>query len=334
MRRYTKKFVGWIAPLLVLGSSGVSLGSDHGDTPQLVGAGRHDTRITDLFAFRRSNNLVLIVCTNPAIPPSVATYQFPSDLTLKVYIDNNSAVSFASAADNALYGGTILNPAGIQEDITFTLTFNGAGTPQLATAGLPGGPGSVQLFSGLRDDPFIRGPVIGRNVAAIVMELPLASVIASQSTLLIWATADIDDFATPFEEFVGRSLRSQQAPFLAMNTLPPWQHQAVLGVVPDVMIYNTAAAAGFPNGRRLDDDVVDLVYAVDPTLVQGVVNTDAPFPSANDKPFLPQFPYLAAPHVAGPIPTASAWGLVVLMLVLLTVGKIAFSSRPAPALPS
>lgn len=332
MPRYTGKSLGWIAPLLFLGTAGVSVGSDHGDTPQLVGAGRHDTRITDLFAFRQSNNLVLIVCTNPAIPPSVTSYQFPSDLTIKIHIDNNSPVSFTNPGDNALYGGTILNPAGIQEDITFTLTFNGAGTPQLSTAGLPGGPGSVQLFTGLRDDPFIRGPVIGRNVAAIVMELPLASVVASQSTLLIWATADIDDFATPFEEMVGRSLRSQQAPFLAMNTLHPSQHQAVLGAVPDVMIYNTAAAAGFPNGRRLDDDVVDMVYAVDPTLVQGVVNTDAPFPSTNDKPFSSHFPYLAAPHVAGPIPTVSAWGLLVLMLVLLTASKIAFSTRAAPPL--
>ena len=53
--------------------------------------------------------------------------------------------------------------------------------------------------------------------------------------------------------------------------------------------------AGFPNGRRLEDDVVD----IDLQLVAGIL-MDNPVPlgdgvDRNDKPFLSQFPYLAAP---------------------------------------
>ena len=58
--------------------------------------------------------------------------------------------------------------------------------------------------------------------------------------------------------------------------------------------------AGFPNGRRLDDDVVDIALRV----VMGVllpdhdpdVDTLGDGVDANDKPFQSEFPYLAYPH--------------------------------------
>jgi len=53
--------------------------------------------------------------------------------------------------------------------------------------------------------------------------------------------------------------------------------------------------AGYPNGRRLEDDVVD----IDLEVIAGIL-VDNPVPvgdgvDENDKPFLSQFPYLAAP---------------------------------------
>jgi Domain of unknown function (DUF4331) len=53
--------------------------------------------------------------------------------------------------------------------------------------------------------------------------------------------------------------------------------------------------AGYPNGRRLEDDVVD----IDLQVIAGIL-VDNPVPvgdgvDENDKPFLPQFPYLAEP---------------------------------------
>jgi hypothetical protein len=264
--------------------------SDHGDTPLQGGVARPDANLTDLHAFVRGSELVLAVCTNQAIPPGVTQYLFPSDLTLRIHIDNDSEVSFNDPTANALYGGTIPDPAQIHQDITFRITFHGSGQPALHTSGLPGGSQGIQLFAGLRDDPFIRGPRIGRNVAAVVITLPLSRILNGQSTLLLWATSDVPGISGPFCDLAGRSLRSMFPEGAVMNTLTPAQQFKKWGLIPDVMIYDTSRPAAFPNGRELADDVVDIVG--DPR----VLMNDFPFPSANDVPFLSVFPYLAPPH--------------------------------------
>jgi hypothetical protein len=270
--------------------------SDHADTPLLVSTGRHDARISDLFAFTRGNRLVLILNTNPAIPASVTTYAWPSDLKLQIAIDNDSEVSFNNVKSNLTYGGTIVNPRGIREDIVFNIDFPN-GTPRLKVKGLHGGTKQIRFFAGLRDDPFIRGPQIGKNIAGIVIDLPLGAVLKDSSTILLWGTSRVGDVAGPILDLVGRSLRSQLAENLSLNGLHPRLHRLKLGMVPDVMIYDTSLPAEFPNGRELTDDVVNLVAAIDPSpSAQNVLNTDAPFPSENDVPFLSEFPYLAEPR--------------------------------------
>lgn len=275
------------APLLMLGPCF----ADHGDTPALQSIGRHDARITDLHAFVRGSDLVLSLCTNPAIPMGLSSYQFPSDLTLEIAVDNNSPVTFNDANDLTIFGGTLTKPGRVFEDIVFRVTFDNQGNPKLRTTGLsPAAQNSIQLFAGLCDDPFIRGPRIGFNVAAVVIQIPLVHVIKNQSTLLLWATAQIPGVSGPFVELSGRSLRSM---FLAndfMNTEHPRDHFKLHGVVPDVMIYDTSKPAAFPNGRELTDDVVDLVGE------PSILANDAPFPSTNDVPFLTVFPYLAPPQ--------------------------------------
>jgi hypothetical protein len=295
----------------MLGSSGSARAADHDDTPALKEAPRHEARITDLHVFTRSQagagrkkreNLVLSLSTNPTIPPDAATYAFPSDLTLAIHIDRNSKVAFDDAEASAKYGGTVMRPGKISPEITFTVTFDEAGEAALDVDGLEEGV-PIQFFAGLRDDPFIRGPRQGRNVGSVVIELPLQVVAGGKNgkTLLVWATSTVP---RPLEGAMGdlgaRALRSQLAPEIELNDFDPSRHHSELGLVPDVVIFDTSKAANFPNGRILGDDVVDLV--ADP----GVRSTDCPvpgdpvkcFPMSNDKAFLETFPYLAAPHPA------------------------------------
>ncbi len=76
-------------------------------------------------------------------------------------------------------------------------------------------------------------------------------------------------------------------------------------VIPDTLTINLAAASGFPNGRRLQDPVIDATLAVilldltkhaPDTLAKLPLN-----PPANDVAFRTGFPYLAAPQGTPPL---------------------------------
>ena len=289
------RFLGFsaIAGLLALSLTVVPAvqSADHGDTPLLIRLDRPDARLTDLHAFRRDDNLVIVLNSNPAIPVEVTNYVFSPDLTFEINIDRNSPVRFDHLDDLETFGGTVVQPNRIREDIVFKITFKKDGSPHLQIRGLSHRQQrDVQLFTGLRDDPFIRGNRIGKNVASIVLEAPLRHIRKQQSTLLLWATANAHDIQGLQVEHVGRALRSMFEENDKMNTLHPKWHQRVLGVQPDVMIFDTDLPAAFPNGRVLTDDVVNLVG--DPR----VLANDHPCPIENDVPFLIEFPYLAPPN--------------------------------------
>jgi hypothetical protein len=280
----------WYLCALLLALALPAVASDHADTTLLRSLGRHDARLTDLIVFTREDRLVLVLCSNPAIPVGARDYTFPPDLTLRIAIDNDSEVSFDDPEALAAYGGTVVRPDRIREEAVFEVTF-AKGRARLRVEGMPGGiEQQVSFFHGLRDDPFIRGPRIGRNVAAVVLEMPLSSVLGPQPTLLVWATSKIPEVQGPISELAGRALRSQLDENMALNTLHPSQHFARLGVPPDVVIFDTSRPAAFPNGRELTDDVIDLV--ADPRQLAD----DAPFPAENDLPFLAGFPYLPPPQ--------------------------------------
>lgn len=81
--------------------------------------------------------------------------------------------------------------------------------------------------------------------------------------------------------------------------------QAAPIVVPDVLRINPSADAGFPNGRRLQDQVIDVTLAVvlldlDAGGQSATTLADIPLnPSENDAEFSSTFPYLAAPGSGG-----------------------------------
>jgi hypothetical protein len=90
----------------------------------------------------------------------------------------------------------------------------------------------------------------------------------------------------------------QGAEMIRLNTsIPPtaWEHQDRLGLL-------AGQNDGFPNGRRLIDDVTDIElralaggtpFTPDFNIAPNNALTDGV--DANDKPFLPTFPYLASP---------------------------------------
>jgi hypothetical protein len=75
-------------------------------------------------------------------------------------------------------------------------------------------------------------------------------------------------------------------------------------LLPDVLILNTSGPlvinnipfTGYPNGRRLKDDVIDTSFAVlaNAGVLPSNVTTDCV--NSNDVPFMNSFPYLAPPH--------------------------------------
>jgi hypothetical protein len=235
---------------------------------------------------------VLALCTDPAIPPGVTDYLYPSDLTLEINIDRHSKVRFTDNEDLIQYGGTLARPMTVVADCRIRITFDDEGVPKVRAVGIdPRDLQAAPFFAGLRDDPFIRKPRAGRNVAAVVLEVPLKSVAKDADALLLWATTTVPDVDGPTGDHAGRALRSM---FIdPANVLTPSQQFRQLGMVPDVVILNRWLPSGFPNGRLLTDDVVDLAVDIPGGTLPG---EDPTFPTENDVPFLATFPYLAAPH--------------------------------------
>ncbi len=290
--------------LLLLGSTlnmQTVIASDHADTAFLKEISRHDARLTDFYAFIKQKNLVLVLAIDPTIKAGTSDYIFPTDVVYRMFIDSNSKVSYYDEQANITYGGTVKYPKKIKEDIIFEVTFDANNTPTLNIKGLKKkAVEKIKLFSGLRDDPFIVSIRIGKNIAAIVLEMPLDLItddnyymehdIKVRDTLLLWTTSSVSAINGEEQEFIGRAFRSTFPENDAMNTLHPRLHYSELSVAPDVIFLNLKQPIGYPNGRLLTDDVVDLI--ADPRILA----IDIPSPTENDVPFLAKFPYLAPPQ--------------------------------------
>ncbi|OZA92886.1 MAG: hypothetical protein B7X57_06785 [Erythrobacter sp. 34-65-8] len=109
-----------------------------------------------------------------------------------------------------------------------------------------------------------------------------------------------------------------------LNQIVPGTGSTVAGlIVPDTITVDLSKPAGFPNGRRLQDPVIDItlaaifldldVHAPD-TLFRIPLN-----PPANDRPFRPDFPYLALPQGNPPLSGSD------------TATTFAFADQPASA---
>jgi len=327
MKRICAAFVG-SAFLLVAGSA---LASDHADPVELdvLEAG-----ITDLHVFPEGELLIVSFAVRRSLSASPPYELEPFEYA--IHMDLDSAVTYDSAEDRARYGGTIVDPAGVSADVTLRFKLNDdASLREKAFSGLQDEE-AVQVWTGVRDDPFIFPPFFGTNVIAIVLAIPFTAFPPGQQDWLLWGTTIRLSDGEQIDH-VGRSIRTQLPRFGFLNTLPPSRQVAAIhaqadrgtriqkllmrlfppavnlfqplfairpyDLAPDVMVFTTRYPVGYPNGRLLTDDVVLLTCQFGDCLLYELTYAGFkqwPRATLNDKPFLSEFPYLAEPWPVKP----------------------------------
>jgi hypothetical protein len=358
------------AALLAVVLASAAGAADHRDAP-LVSV-RRDLDITDVYAFISPSNsqaLTLVLTVDPLLAPGTSG-PFNSKGTYQLLIDTdgnakpNAVFNFRFKKPDA-EGQQAVKVAATGLGGRFRARGTTEQTIQLPRSGL--------LFTGLRDDPFFFdqtnsrngftfcGPdaadtFAGTNVGAIVVEIP-ANLLRS-NTIGVWGatrrgTRQLDRLGLPLvnELVIGLADKDRY------NKLPPARDERVFGtnvaaglgrlgndpttaaaladvIQPDVLSFSLDLPTAFPNGRRLEDDVVDVTLAQ----LRGATPTDCV--DANDMAFQNTFPYLGQPHVPGGTATTTTTTLpggAVLALGYLHLQPglsiVCGSVTTAPALP-
>ena len=84
---------------------------------------------------------------------------------------------------------------------------------------------NIEVWTGVRDDPFIFPAFFGTNVVAMVLRIPITCFPDGQRDWIVWATSHEGKRQI---DHVGRSLRTQNPRFELLNTLPPAEHAAAV----------------------------------------------------------------------------------------------------------
>ena len=252
----------------------------------------------------------------------------PSGIAEEAVLDYH--VDFAADGENseASLNATLSNIQGIpgQPNVVIEGRKSLDGMRDITVA-KPWKQGEINVQAGVFDDPFIFPRFFRSNVVGIVTSIPLARLHRpdGQSVrgrpILLWATTHLPDGKVA--DHVGRSLRTQLPRFGYINEMHPSKHVAEITRVhaeptlmenglatflapleahrhydsaPDVMVYDLARPAKFPNGRWLADDVSQTLADAGETLLYELSYTESkqvPRATTNDKEFRATFPYLA-----------------------------------------
>ncbi|MCC6317605.1 MAG: DUF4331 family protein [Gemmatimonadaceae bacterium] len=150
-----------VAAFAAVASAGVVLASDHQDTPDVELSPRMD--INDVYAFPGSapDRIALVLTTSsPITPAGAATAAFDPDLLYQIKVDNTGdgvedrVLQFTFDGSGTNQRVTMRGPvAPAMTGATSTLVTSGP-TLTGATNVTLGSAGGVQLFAGIRDDPF------------------------------------------------------------------------------------------------------------------------------------------------------------------------------------
>ena len=187
--------------------------------------------------------------------------------------------------------------------------------------------GAYRFYGGLRSEPFFADPDgfvdnmrwtskdgwAGKNIFGIVLDVPNSD-LGPQPQLGIWGRtmALVHGVLSPVNQ-MGRPGNNVLRQGADTNTIPPVQqredffsqylatfktfgysdtdaNRLTLEWLPDILPYNYLNADGYPNGRKLTDDIVDSLVEI---MTLGKMKDDLVDPHTN---YLAEFPYLGTPH--------------------------------------
>ncbi len=324
-----------------LAAIGPASAADRGDAP--LSKANHAEDIADVYTFNGAGgNIVFVMTVNPLTMPG-DTPTFDQNGLYQLKIDNNG-----DAVPDVTYNVTFGAPDSTGAQTVLVQKATGASADSLAASGTQvvtgvttvgtAAPvintnGNVQLFAGLRDDPFFfdltafkaglafRNPgndfFKGLNVSAIVLSVPPSDFEASGSTKAgVWGLTSknsqvIDRMGRPAINtvFIPAGMKDAFNNTKPLDDVATWKSTLVSSLnglksdpkladalLPDILTFDTSKPLNFLNGRALTDDVIDAELQ----LITG--NPAASDFVSNDSTFLPSFPYVGAPNTA-PAPT-------------------------------
>lgn len=215
---------------------------------------------------------------------------------LTACVTNGESDASATTGNTPTTGGTTSDGSGGTTNITTPTTTDGT------TAGPTTGGGGQFVFDETPPDELVQVDRMGMPAVA-------ASVISANMKDAYNEATPADDAASTFVPDIITNLVALHAALdddlagIGLTPCDPMTKCANQGaplVVPDTLKINVGETSGFPNGRRLDNPVIDLTLAVimlDLALHPVDSFANIPLnPPANDKEFLADFPYLATPH--------------------------------------
>lgn len=153
------------------------------------------------------------------------------------------------------------------------------------------------VFTSAQGGPLLTNPLLAQALAALYgVNVPAAGR-TDIVQLVQFHISMASDGSNPIGPFKGMTYGLTPADILRLDvSLPPptdfsSNPKGALGVVAGT----TDANIGFPNGRRLQDDVVDIEESVISGVLRNAGANLGDGVNANDQPFMTHFPYLATP---------------------------------------
>ena len=320
-------FEGILKGLAIAGVAGLATlapsAADHRDGPIIIGSSWSLQDINDLYVFaapQTPGDTVLIMTTNPMAgvmgPPTFlanAKYEMLIDIDDDDQADLTFLVTFSQQARIGEQRFTVTNAAA---------TVRAQGLVG-QTAPIAGG---GRILAGVFDDPFFFDRIAaqqsmsfcrdegaidffrGLNVNAIVLQVPhgmLGSRRIGVWSRIVWNGGQVDRVAQPSLNALlippsRRDAFNRREPdaddefrsdvigsLVALGNTQAMASSIADALLPDLVRFDPEIPGGFPNGRRLTDDVIDLDLA---QWTNGRVTTDC---VSSDSAFSTTFPYLA-----------------------------------------